>query len=97
MGKKAKGFQLAKYTSRYEKEQGKYLVSQLALHWLFRAVPRQHHATQNNKNKKTLQLTRRQIQKTTPILTGKLLTGAVETTLTANQESGQTQNRSKGL
>ena len=87
---KAKGFQLATYTSRYEKKQGKCLSSWLALHWLFRAVPRQHQKQNQptqNKGKKI----HRQIQKATLTLTGRLLTGAVETTLTANQESGQTQ------
>ena len=75
MGKKAKGFQLAKYTSRYEKEQGKRLASWLALHWLFRAVPRQHQKQNQptqNKGKKMC----RQTQKATLTLTGGWLTGA---------------------
>ena len=72
---KAKGFQLATYTSRYEKKQGKCLSSWLALHWLFRAVPRQHQKQNQptqNKGKKI----HRQIQKATPILTGRWLTRA---------------------
>ena len=83
-------FSIGNLRESLRKRAGKALGVMAAAAWVVSgcAAPTPCNAEQQEQKNPTADT---QIQKATLTLTGKLLTGAVETTLTANQESGQTQ------